>query len=163
MLKATINPEYLLISEDSDEFVAPFLCPFTQELSNGVTRFVVIRPCGHVMSQSALKELSSIATMPHQATTKDHSASIGPSSVAPNFSSLTATEATSTEAASLSSTCLSCSTSYKPEDVIDLPSASSSTSLEENSRNPKKRDSATASDTPTNEEEAIRQVKKSKR
>lgn len=37
--------------------MAPFVCPFTGFLSNGVIKFVALKPCGHVMSQKAFKEL----------------------------------------------------------------------------------------------------------
>jgi len=44
-------------AESGETFVAPFVCPFTGHASNGVVKFVILQPCGHVMSQRAIKEM----------------------------------------------------------------------------------------------------------
>jgi hypothetical protein len=53
-----MNKDFVASEETSDGFVPPFVCPFTGHLANGIIKFVVLKPCGHVMCQKSLIELS---------------------------------------------------------------------------------------------------------
>jgi hypothetical protein len=70
-LKALMNQEFQKEERDPT-FVAPFQCPFTSHFSNGIIKFIILRPCGHVMTHRALKEMAEetkdTSPLPQQST-----------------------------------------------------------------------------------------------
>ena len=60
-LKLEPNPEYDALKGSAtrvDTGYAPlFICPITKRPTNGVTPFVALRPCGHVISEQCVKAI----------------------------------------------------------------------------------------------------------
>lgn len=145
-MKATMNPEYTHVSEEIDTFIPPFSCPFTQDLSNGVIKFVIIRPCGHVLSLRALKELSDEpagkSTDLHTSTTAKTSASEHPTGISSPNNNKAATSPNSAP----TKCCLTCQTPYRSEDVIEIATDSAAPLEPTSSKKSKKRSIPTPSD-----------------
>lgn len=90
-------------SANQDEGLGNYTCPITRRDMNGLTKFVYLVPCGHVMAAEALRHSGSAAPAPISATeTHDKTTS-------------TTTEPRKQEE------CLMCSVTYDPShDVIPL-------------------------------------------
>ncbi|KAI9183662.1 Replication termination factor 2 [Blastocladiella emersonii ATCC 22665] len=87
-----------------------FACPISGRPMNGRTRFVALWPCGHVLSEKALREAGSKASSEDKASSTDGAA-----------------------ASSATAECLMCATAYDPvADVIPLnPTANELPALKE--------------------------------
>lgn len=125
MLKANMNPDYGTREDSMDEFVAPFVCPFSQELSNGTAHFVALRRCGHVISHRSMKELTSSgpssASQPSSSDGKSNSSSAPTSATTEELSPSTTNPLTEKS----SFACVVCHKSNSSEDVVELASITS--------------------------------------
>jgi len=114
-----MNQEYIDTADPGEKFVAPFRCPFSGHISNGVIKFVVLQPCGHVVSQRALQEMSEAQTMSIPLT-QPSSSSASPSTD-PSTSPHAQLDLQSVSHAYRQ--CIICQKSYLPnKDVIELAS-----------------------------------------
>lgn len=60
-LKLETNPEYDALKGSATRidtgYASRFICPITKRPANGVTPFVALRPCGHVISEQCVKAI----------------------------------------------------------------------------------------------------------